>query len=61
MPVSIMEERTDAMNYSVDDTGSVSHWHVVFNRYANGFMTQLLSRPDVKEVEIDKYKIEVKK
>ena len=60
MPVSVMEERTDAMNYSVDDTGNISHWHVVFNRYANGFMTQLLSRPDVKEVEIDKYKVEVK-
>lgn len=57
-PVSEIEKRTSGMNTSTDDDGIVRHWHVVFFRDTNGHMTQLLSKPDLQEIDIDKFKID---
>ena len=56
-PVDIIESFTSSMNFSVDDDGEISHWHIVFFREENGHMTQLLSKPEIKEIDVDKYKI----
>lgn len=54
----IIDELTNKMNFSVDEDGSsISHWHIVFFRDSSGHMTQLLSKPDLLEIDIDKYKI----
>ena len=57
IPVNYMESITSACNNSTDDEGQISHWHIVFFRDETGHMTQLLSNPDIREVDIDKYKI----
>ncbi len=57
IPVDDIEKVTSALNYSIDDDGDVSHWHIVFFRDKSGHMTQLLSKPDLKEIDIDEYKI----
>lgn len=57
IPVNYMESITGSCNSSTDDEGQISHWHIVFFRDETGHMTQLLSNPDIREVDIDKYKI----
>lgn len=57
IPVNYMESITSACNNSTDDEGQISHWHIVFFCDETGHMTQLLSNPDIREVDIDKYKI----
>ena len=56
-PADIMDERTGRMNYSLGDDGEVSHWHIVLFRDVSGHMTQLLSHPDLEELDLDSYKI----
>ncbi|MBP1562086.1 MAG: hypothetical protein J6C96_12705, partial [Oscillospiraceae bacterium] len=56
-PVHVIDELTDKLNYSLEDDGSVSHWHIVFFRDSAGHMTQLLSRPELTEKEIDSFKM----
>ena len=57
IPVSYMESVTENCNYSTDDEGQISHWHIVFFRDETGHITQLLSHPSIKEYDIDKFKI----
>ncbi len=57
IPVQLIEERTDRVNNSLDEDGSISHWHIVFFRDTHGHMTQLLSKPELEEVDIDEFKI----
>lgn len=57
IPVDIMEERTEKMNFSLGDDGTISHWHIVIFRDSGGHITQLLSRPALEEVDVDKYKV----
>ena len=52
-----MDERTEYMNYSMGDNNEISHWHVVLFRDSFGHMTQLLSHPEVYEIDIDEHKI----
>ena len=40
-----------------DNEGEISHWHIVFFRDTEGHYTQLLSKPELKEIGIDKYKL----
>ena len=56
-PLEKIESLTDKMNFSLSDNGEISHWHIVFFRDENGHMTQLLSHPELSEIDIDKYKI----
>lgn len=57
IPVDDIEKVTSALNYSIDEDGEISHWHIVFFRDETGHMTQLLSKPELKEIDIDGYKI----
>ena len=51
-----MDERAELMNYSMGDN-EISHWHIVLFRDSFGHMTQLLSHPEVHEIDIDMHKI----
>lgn len=57
LPVPFIEEHIDALNISKDDDGKITHWHMVFFKDASGNMTWLLSKPDLQEISIDKYRI----
>ena len=57
IPVSVIESLTPSMNSSVDEDGEISHWHIVFFKDENGHMSQLLSKPSLQEIDIDKYRI----
>ena len=56
-PADVIEERTGRMNYSLGDDGEVDHWHIVFFRDVTGHMTQLLSHPELEEIDLDDFKI----
>lgn len=55
LPVSVIEEHIDALNISKDDDGKITHWHMVFFNDQSSHMTWLLSKPDVREIGIDKF------
>lgn len=57
LPVPFIEEHIDALNISKDDDGKITHWHMVLFKDASGNMTWLLSKPDLQEISIDKYRI----
>jgi hypothetical protein len=45
------------MNNSVDKLGNPKYWHIVLFRDQEGVMTHQLSKPEIKEIIIDDYKI----
>ena len=57
IPVKDMEAFLPHLNRSTDDDDETRHWHIVLLRDQNGHITQLLSKPDLKEIDMDKYKI----
>ena len=52
LPVSEIESKLDALNYSQDSNGNPSYWHIVFFKDAKGKMTWLFSKPKPHEVDI---------
>ena len=56
LPVDVIESQIDHLNVSKDEDGNISHWHMVFFKEISGKMTWMLSRPNIAEIEIDKYK-----
>jgi len=57
IPKRDIDELVDRLNYSQDDDGSISHWHIVFFRDTSGHMTQLLSSPELEEIDVNAYKL----
>ena len=55
LPLPIIEGNLDAINTSKDDDGKIKHWHIVFFKNANNHMTWLLSKPELREINIDQY------
>lgn len=51
-PISNIEEHIDNMNFSRDEDGMITHWHVVFFKDSAGKMTWMLSHPEIEEVDI---------
>lgn len=56
-PATEMDRLKDNMNHSTNDDGSIAHWHVVFFRDNGGHMTQMLSKPEIVEIDIDQFKL----
>lgn len=50
--ISNIEEHIDNMNFSRDEDGMITHWHVVFFKDSAGKMTWMLSHPEIEEVDI---------
>ena len=57
IPVSQTEALKEKLNFSVDDNGVISHWHIFLFRDIYGHMTHMISKPDVSEIDVDSYKI----
>lgn len=58
IPKSILERCLENLNTSVNnDTGEVSHWHIVFFKDVQGAIKMLLSKPTITEIDITKYLI----
>ncbi len=57
LPVSFIEEHIDRLNVSRDEDGSITHWHIVLFKDVDGTMTWMMSRPDIEEIDIEKYKV----
>jgi uncharacterized protein with ParB-like and HNH nuclease domain len=53
-PKSFMDSILDNLNRSEDEEGNVRHYHIVIFK-DNGQFTMLLSRPELKEIDISKY------
>ena len=58
IPLKNLEDLKSSLNFSTDDDGLITHWHIVFFRDKSGHMTQLLSKPELREIDIDDYKIQ---
>ena len=56
IPIDFIEEQKPKLNNSKED-GEIRHYHLVFFRDNDGHMTELLSKPDLMEIDVDKYKI----
>ena len=57
IPIGIIESQKERLNYSKDEEGEISHYHLVFLRDNEGHMKELLSKPEVVEIDVDNYKI----
>lgn len=57
LPVSFIEEHIDRLNVSRDEDGSITHWHIVLFKDIDGTMTWMMSKPDIEEIDIEKYKV----
>lgn len=57
MPKDYIDNNTSGMNCSIDSDGRISHHHVVLFRDETGHMTQLLSKPNIHELDIDIFKV----
>lgn len=52
MPISELESRLDTLNTSVDKEGNAKHWHIVFLKDKEGHVSWLLSKPEIREVDV---------
>jgi len=55
VPYEKAESLLDYVNSSLDEEGNISHWHIVLFLDDSGHMTQLLSSPEIKEIDMDEY------
>lgn len=56
LPLEFIESQKDCLNNTKED-GIISHYHLVIFRDSLGHMTELLSKPELQEIDIDKFKI----
>lgn len=56
MPLEFIEGQKDNLNNSKEDD-VIRHYHIVFFIDNTGHMTELLSKPELKEIDIDNFKI----
>lgn len=57
LPVSEIEKSLDRLNLSTDEDGMITHWHMVFFKDSAGIVTWMLSRPEIEEINVNKYVI----
>jgi len=55
LPVSLIEEKLDRLNISVDEDGNITHWHIVLFKDSAGHMTWMFSKPEIEEISVDEY------
>lgn len=56
MPLDFVDAQKKNLNNSKED-GVIRHYHLVFFLDKSGHVTELLSKPELREIDIDKYKI----
>ena len=55
VPEETIENVLDNLNYSSDAEGQPKYWHIVLFRDRDGKMTLLLSKPTIKEIDMNQY------
>ena len=55
--LSEIEKSLDRLNLSTDEDGMITHWHMVFFKDSAGIVTWMLSRPEIEEINVNKYVI----
>lgn len=57
LPMDYLEQAKSSMNFTSDENDGPKYWHVVLYKNTAGRMIHLLSRPILKEVNLDQNKI----
>lgn len=55
IPRSFIDSIKSRLNTSLDEDGSISHYHVVIHRQRSGDVTLLLSKPTIERIDITNY------
>lgn len=55
LPRTFLDSVIENCNVSVDDAGNVKHYHIVIHKHPDGKVTLLLSKPDLKKIDISNY------
>ena len=55
LPRTLLDSYKDNFNNSTDDDGNIRHYHIVIHKYKNGQATLLLSKPQLKKIDISQY------
>lgn len=55
IPVDELISKKDNLNFSTGDDGEPAYWHIVLFRNPDGSASWLLSKPEIKEINIDKW------
>ena len=55
LPVEKIENELNRLNFSTDDDGIITHWHMVFFKDTNGNFTWMLSKPEIEEININDF------
>ena len=55
LPVEKIEKELDRLNYSTDDDGIITHWHMVFFKDSNDKFTWMLSKPEIEEINVNEF------
>ena len=57
IPVDKIEQMLERLNFSTDDDGVITHWHIVFYKDTVGNFTWMLSKPEIEEIDINSFLI----
>lgn len=55
IPKSVIDSYLTAFINSLNDDGSISHYHIVLHKTNNGGVTLLLSKPNIRKIDISDY------
>lgn len=55
VPRTLLDDYRDHFNNSTDEDGNIRHYHIVIHKYKNGQATLLLSKPQLKKIDISQY------
>lgn len=55
LPIQCLEKQIDRLNFSKDEEGAISHWHIVLFRDKNDSIRWMLSKPSIEEIDITEY------
>lgn len=55
LPVPFIEKHIERLNISRDEDGTITHWHMVLFKDIDGTMTWMMSKPNIEEININKY------
>jgi hypothetical protein len=60
MPLEFLESFLDNFNISTDEDGEINHWHIVIFKDKDDRYTLMLSKPEIREIDITKYLLQGK-
>ena len=55
IPRIVLDQYKEHYNTSINNEGNIKHYHIVVHKHKNGKVTLLLSKPQLKKIDITKY------